>query len=376
MTSWWDEDLELSISSYLNFSERDAGMEACERLLSRVGLPPDVEQATRRNQTWYLDPLCVPEAAFREPGAYFVPVPFTFPVIPGWSRFNPSIALGSKGEWRCIVRSSNYTIDGDGRYVIPPEDNGVIRTQNYLVDIESDLVAANPLPINTEQVDGDRVPYLVQGFEDCRLFWHDRAFHFSATVRDRHPDGTCQIAVCRLQKNHVATMRLASGRRRHEKNWMPIPFSWEWGSPQFLYSCAPTIRRSARAHGPNYYWTGRDGPWVARSFSGGSQVVHVPHLGYLAVVHEAITFDQKPVNATNRRIYQHRFVRFNVDFRVIQVSRPFCFHGKGIEFAAGLIVEDNDVIVSYGVNDAQAYLVRLPLEHVRAMLRDPLPEDA
>jgi len=354
--AWWEEDLALSIDSYpLN---RSVGMEACERLLSRVGLPAEVETIVRHNQTWYLSHL----------EDFFTPITIDIEPPIGWSQFNPSIALGPSGHRHGIVRSSNYRIDDVGRYVMPIGDNGVIKTRNYFCQFGSNWQVDGAVEMNTSQVDAGCVDYLVQGLEDCRLWWR-AGWNFSATVRDRHPDGVCQIATCELEIEDdgifVTSLDLISSRRRHEKNWMPR----DDGS--FIYSCAPTILRSILGG-----FVGNDGPWIARSFSGGSQLVPYNY-GWLAVVHEVVTFDQRPVNATNRRIYQHRLVEFDGLYspQITRISEPFCFHGKGIEFAAGLMIESDTAWISYGINDASAQVIGLPLENVEYMLFPILPED-
>src|SRR5207244_10256973 len=103
--------------------------------------------------------------------------PIDFSPEPGWNASNPSIY--SDGEKvRCIVRTVNYRIVNGG-YVTPPDDivrdDGVykgwqvLRTRNFLLDLDSDLRTRAV----TEMVDatgGTRTSYPVHGFEDARLF--------------------------------------------------------------------------------------------------------------------------------------------------------------------------------------------------------------
>ena len=373
--AWWDEDLALTIDSYQK--DHRAGAEACERLLSRPGLPPHIEDCVRLNQTWYLEPLAaVRTGVFSEP-PYRTAVPVTLGVhnlVPdGWSLFNPSIARIGR-DWRMIVRSSNYHIESSGRYNIHDPD-GIIKTRNYVGIVTRSLELGDWYPIDTSAVDHDKLPYLVQGFEDCRLFeLHDK-WMFSATVRDRHPDGMCQIALVDLDVfNEATNLRVVSDPRRHEKNWMP----WQGGAiaPTWVYSLDPP--RKVELVGDQLWTTNSPlhGPYIARSFKGGSQVIWCPDeedwdWSHLCLVHESVDF---PEGTIPRRVYQHRFVGIDHNVGAAMISLPFCFEARGIEFAAGMIYdeEENSLVISYGVNDERAMLLRVPFEQVMAMMRGPL----
>ncbi len=54
--------------------------------------------------------------------------------------------------------------------------------------------------------------------------------------------------------------------------------------------------------------------------------------------------------------------------RILRISRPFIFQKRGIEFAAGLIRDGDDLVVSYGVDDKTAWLMRTSLNSVMEFL--------
>jgi predicted GH43/DUF377 family glycosyl hydrolase len=64
------------------------------------------------------------------------------------------------------------------------------------------------------------------------------------------------------------------------------------------------------------------------------------------------------------------FSRYNKYGKLIQISEPFKFTNASIEFAAGLIIKDNHVIVSFGRNDVSAHLAKLKVSTVMKMLKD------
>lgn len=371
--NWYDPDLKLSYELYNN-GDRAGGMAACERLLSRPGLPPDIELLVRRNQTWH-----TPVLARQDPGD-FNPPPYWRDqelVVPEWvdgdevwhlSSFNPSIAEWD-GETFCIVRSSNYRITPEGRYDIRSGDP-VISTVNHLLTLDPETLAVrSSRVIYDEGHRNNSSPFPVRGHEDCRLFWvEESGWMYSATVRDHSGErGMAQMLEARLSPSsgRVRSSRLLSDTRRHEKNWMPWPHGWS-GGIGYVYSVEPTLVLDTFFQDPRRdYGTWHNGIHLLRHCRGGTQVVPWERGMSLCLVHESVVFEPY------RKVYTHRLVAFDHDGQVVGYSSPFCFRGMGIEFAAGLVIrpETKEAIISYGVNDERAYLLRLPLAELTGMLQ-------
>jgi hypothetical protein len=103
--------------------------------------------------------------------------------------------------------------------------------------------------------------------------------------------------------------------------------------------------------------------------SGGTQLIPFRG-GKLAIVHEARIYP-----GTSRRYYMHRFVKFGKDDTVQQISRPFVFNDKQIEFAAGLAwspADDDTLVVTYGVRDCEAWIGTMNATEVDAFLWKPM----
>ena len=335
--------------------EHDLGRRVCERLL-RHELPENLEPLVRRNRTWYtqrLDELVATR---------FVQIDCE-PARPGWSLFNPSVA--AIGDRLLVnVRSSNYRIVG-GRYVMPEEDGGRIRTENLLVEYFASLsVAASPVLVDAEY---EKTEYPVDGLEDVRLNVVGGDIIASATMRNfAGYDGTCRIGLCEILPGSGKVLGLRcpySPDEQHEKNWMPLSGRRAW-----LYSCSH--------HGHTCTVEEHEGQWlvtvgakahpVARSFRGGSQLVPIGDGQWLALVHE--------VAHDTARIYEHRLVRFNepAGWKIDAVSPAFAFRElRAIEFAAGLARCGDNLVASFGVRDAEAWLCEIPLAEAVALL-EPL----
>jgi tetratricopeptide (TPR) repeat protein len=358
MTELWRSTFQTTIDAYYR-GDLAEGREACERLLSVDNLPSTIDLQTRRNLVFYARPLAelMPMATAR---------PIDIAVREGWSRFNPSIAQGPDGDLRMIVRSSNYTMTQQLRYTINDE-GGVIRTINYLLDLSSNLEIADVQEIEDQDIRPEPPPFPVAGFEDCRLFVYHGSWWYSGTVRDRNVDGICQIALVRLDGATAVGAQLLSDDqdRRHEKNWMPAPGD---DALRFVYSSSPTVILRYDDAGSAAPELIQPGSLIARRFSGGSQAIPIDG-GWLCLVHEAVNFED------GGRVYTHRWVWFDAHWHLARLSSPFLLQERGVEFAAGLAHRDDQLLISYGVWDREAWLATVPVEQVLSLLTPPLDAD-
>lgn len=347
-----------------------AGRDACERILRMPVLPDSVEKLARANRTWYTQPLSELVATTRYRRLDDEPTRERLGIGPGWSTFNPSILATTYRDsacgFLCTIRSSNYSIR-DGHYTIVLEDGGVIKTVTYLGRLDDDLELFDAHEL---AIDYDRNGFEVTGLEDVRLNQVGERIMASATARDLGPrDGTCRIATFEIvpAEHRAASITCPeTPGGRHEKNWMPIV-----GREQFIYSCSHEghvclVERDGDG------WRVDEGPAsqpVARHFRGGSQVVSIGGCfgrDRLAVIHEVSDGDYP------RRVYEHRFVRFTEWGQIVSVSPAFVFREpRAIEFCAGLAIRGDRVIASFGVRDAEAWLVELRLPEVLAIMESP-----
>src|ERR1019366_6849314 len=95
------------------------------------------------------------------------------------------------------IRSSNFSLDDSGCIHISYDSEQVIRTQNFLVILDSELRVVDMERIDTSVVDGPVNYYRVRGAEDARLFWKlsKRCWQYSSSHRQHRTDGVVSIAV-------------------------------------------------------------------------------------------------------------------------------------------------------------------------------------
>lgn len=311
-------------------------------------------------------------------GAAARPILFSAPA--GWHPSNPSICSDG-GRVRCIVRTVNYKIV-EGRYVTPPDDvvreEGpykawqVIRTRNFLLDLDSDLEVKRTVEL-VDVTEGRRTSYPVKGFEDARLFSWDGRWWATATVCDLTEEGRREIALLEIEDDgRVVRAEVLRGpwSAHAQKNWMPVV---DGNVAKIVYAVdpRPTVLDLVDAHDPSvrrlsWHVAGRRavGHELEASFDtgrlrGGSQGVRVEG-GWLFVVHD-VAFP-----GGSGRIYLHRFVLLDQHFQLISMTDPFYFERLGIEFCAGLARIGDKLVASYAVNDGSA---RLCVVETTAVLR-------
>lgn len=341
--------------------ELDAGRRACERLLSGP-LSEDIEMQVRNNRLWYQPPLDeLADCRFHRIDIE--------PAHDGWSLFNPTLLVHA-GDLLGIVRSSNYRII-DGRYVMPECDGQTIRTDNLLVRYAPDLGVRDVRAIR--QPDYATTDFPVTGLEDCRLRHTQTGIGVSATIRNAAPfDGDCRICTADLDIDQAAMGNLvvlsSLSCQQHEKNWMPLeggPHDGGW-----LYAVSHdghtvTVDRDHRLQDAWLIHRRHRAPQIASRFRGGGQVCRFGG-GYLGVIHEVAVIG-------GHRAYEHRFVWFDNALALRRISQPFAFREpRAIEFAAGLAVLGDRVVVSFGVRDAEAWLVELSAADMDGLLHEPI----
>jgi SAM-dependent methyltransferase len=86
-------------------------------------------------------------------------------------------------------------------------------------------------------------------------------------------------------------------------------------------------------------------------------------------VHEAVNFPD------GGRVYTHRWVWFDSVWRLAKLSAPFFLQERGIEFAGGLAQRGDDLVISYGLWDREAWLATVPVAEVLPLLAPPLVPD-
>lgn len=344
---------ELSIAGFYSDADRNCAFQVTDDLALDPTCPAEIRYSARTNLYWHTQPLSRYCPSFKGKQLHFK-------APAGYTAMNPSVEVCNE-HISCNIRCVNYTMDEHGRYMIGEKQCGdaPIDTRNFVVKLDADMNVNHP-----RELLWHRPPPawdMVTGLEDIRLWRYHGHQWFSATVREQNAGGVCQMIQGKLAFDvdpkfmHVTEWKIISGVEHHEKNWMPI--NERSLTPAYMHRLDTIIE-------PADGKTKNDVNLHVGDISGSSQVIPF-NAGLLAVVHEA------SVDPTNgKRTYWHRFAWFEKDGYLRRLSLPFVFYDRQIEFCAGLAAHPNhkDLIISFGVRDAEAHVATVAIEEVSRMV--------
>lgn len=289
---------------------------------------------------------------------------------------NPSIRKTAQG-YDVICRTVNYIQIGAKHFKSLDlfDITNTVKTRNFLVQYDRNFEPLSQKEI-IEELPRERKPiFNVEGLEDCRIFEFNKSTWFTCTTLDTNLSGKQpQISLCKLADDRSASTiqveklipLIGPNVFRCEKNWLPMIHQGEF---HVIYSYDPFIvykpnienglvtrHLMTHYHVPKYDFS---------RFSGSAAPIEFDS-GYLLLVHETVYDDQ--------RNYMHRFVYLDPQFNILQVSKPFIFLHKGIEYCCGMTLDhmETNLVIALGIEDREAYLCTIDINTVRSLL-EPLP---
>ena len=94
---------------------------------------------------------------------------------------------------------------------------------------------------------------------------------------------------------------------------------------------------------------------------GSSQVLPFGDNGdRICVTHETNFYNHQ--NRKKDAQYYHRFVIWDKDWNFKKVSKQFKFMDAMIEFACGMVIKDDCLIISFEFQDNAAHLLKMPIK--------------
>jgi hypothetical protein len=66
--------------------------------------------------------------------------------------------------------------------------------------------------------------------------------------------------------------------------------------------------------------------------------------------------------------YTHKLVEYDLEGKLLWQSKEFNFEQFGIEFCAGMAFKGDDVVLSYGVMDKKALLLKINFDEFRKVV--------
>jgi hypothetical protein len=284
---------------------------------------------------------------------------------PHWSAFNPSIGLNPDGSLIALFRSSNYVIDPNNGSIIIVQGNKV-RNRLYFSPLDSEF---KPVELTEIHIINSPFP-LVRGVEDAKLYYRDSSWYFTGVIKESDYCPTPKLATFKLlSPNSAELLRIWDLTAEiTEKNWMAPRDNKNF---DFIYGPTSVVKN-------NKIVEVRELSDSIRKIRGNTNLLDLPDGSYLSVVHEtrgvrsAEYYDPKSfsVRSSVLREYSHRFAFYSSGGVLIKLSKQFCFESPGIEYAAGLILKDGYIYVSYGKKDIRSHVAKISMDLVLDMLEE------
>ena len=264
-----------------------------------------------------------------------------------------------------------------------PEDDVVLRTKNYVCELDDNFEVSDWSLTNTARLD-KRPMWEFIGLEDARLqYWDDKLYQ-TGVRRDTTTNGEGRMELSTIEKSgdeykEINRVRItppdprthAKGGSYCEKNWMPIndlPNHYvKWTLPTEVVKVNPDKGTSEIVHlvkQPNLD--------ISRDIRGSSNIIKYKDY-WVGIIHEVDLWFNK--EGEKDSIYYHRFIVWDKDWNIKYTSDTFDFMTGRVEFTCGLGFDGNDFLIPFGFQDSTSFLLKLPssvFEHITKMSTDKL----
>jgi hypothetical protein len=287
---------------------------------------------------------------------------------------NPSVFIDN-GEIWCILRNVEYAlyrVENMQRFnsrwgplsYLNPEHDQHLRTTNFLCKLAPDLTVERYWKIDTSALDKEPKWEFV-GLEDARLVRWEGHLYAIGVRRDTTSNGQGRMELSELKMDGDTVKETGRWRIEHptdpswycEKNWMPVldmPYHFiHYSNPAVLLKADLKTRSSRRAQEPKEDQKIDGIPFLR----GGSQII--PWRGYyVCLVHDCDLFK----NRIGQRdaAYYHRWVVWDREWNIVRIGERFSFLETSFEFVAGLAEWQGDFLISTGIVDNFAIILRVP----------------
>ena len=317
-------------------------------------------------QKWYDTPLpCVRTKRLRIDAAL---CPWAKEPDAGiWEAFNPSIRTVN-GKYELSLRHSNYSTQ-DAKYFPYRGRDGFIITRNVLCELDKDLNFIERAGFKEVIYPKELILYHdhhIQGIEDFRLIQGSSMSLALTTGQQMTPSKVNKIS-CVLWNNETmavsaALMKLPIGTKDDEcqKNWLPFLYQ---GKPCYIFKINPFIVCDFDAARVVAWMPPPGTGMTLDGMRGSAAPVPFKDRTWLMIVHYSNYSD-------GGRRYYSRFLTLDEELIPLRLSIGIRFSERNIEYVSGLTqsVGGDSYLVTYGVNDAEAYVAEVSSATVSKML--------
>jgi len=351
---------EYSIFSYYTQSSRQNNLRIIDRMIFHKNIWNHVNiKLLTNNQRFYMDKL-----------KYEYKKKILISHEEHYNELNPSIINTGK-ELIVNCRTSNFGVKPGGVYYAKTSD-GLVNTKNYILkmDYKFNIISQK------EVIDkSHRKKYnirRIEGLEDLIIFNYNDQLYGSCTLVDSNEKGLPQIGLCKLEEsydyyiiNELTPMGLIH-ENRCEKNWLPfvndniLSFVYNYSPMDIII---PIKNYDHEFTGETELISSTQSDLNFERFRGSAGPLKFKD-NWLIVVHEVSWCSD------NSRIYTHRYVLLDNNFNIIKLSNPWYFENHGLEFCRSMCDFDDNIILSCGIKDEEAWLYVVNKKEIWNSLED------
>ena len=261
------------------------------------------------------------------------------------------------------VRYVNYRIQNDGSYVMSKNNilsrDEKVRTENSCMILNNNFESmSNLIFMNVDKNNVQVKDTHILGLEDIRLFEINNTLQCIATSREFSDSDTNRIVIGNydIEKNLISNLTILKSPKeiqynKCEKNWIPIDdkIIYDWHPLQIGIITNNKLEITIQKNTPTFF----------KNIRGSSNVIKYNN-EYWIVVHG--------VKYSTPRKYYHAIVILDNEYNIKKYTIPFYFDTFKIEYCLGLLIEDNNIIMSVSKNDSNPFIVKIDMSTINKFI--------
>jgi glycosyltransferase involved in cell wall biosynthesis len=327
---------EIAIAGYyLDDKMKKHGFECCEKVIFNRTVPDELRKHMFTNEFFYVTKMPyrvletkewkIKDQPFKETSCCFI--------------------YDQSSRFRGIQRTVNYSIDADGNYVY----DKFVRTTNYYIEGQGlDITMSTEIKVLVPK----KREATVQDLEDMRIvILNDRVYGFGTTFDYGDHDYPCQV-LCTFDDDYNISkiQQMDYKQDTTQKNWCPFVYK---GKLACIYNYEPFVLLEIDVEtGKCKELLNFHQKFEMTDIRGSSNPVLVD--GYYYQMVHIVYFREK-------RYYAHRLIKYDQDFVVETISKPFYFDEFNVEYCIGLGHDGEDFYIHYSSKDNKSTIMRVRL---------------
>lgn len=257
---------------------------------------------------------------------------------------NPCVFKGENGQNMINVRYVNYFLENNGCYTFNVHNDKIV-TANKLIMLDDNFKVKTNSSIKIFIPDNGDLRYV--GVEDVKPYYHKHTntYEFLGTCQNpRNGHISIGSGLYNIENSSLTYQPVETEWNKNcEKNWVYLKDN------EIIYQWYPMIIGKIEENNQKLMFT------KTQEIQTPSYLRHIRGSSHGFEYNNEIWFLCHLVEYSTPRHYYHMFVILDKDnYSIKQHSDLFTFEGEKIEYAIGLVVNDDNFVISYSKWDRDA----------------------